>query len=204
MPKKLASKSASKSPDPAPRSRSATRGRSPTPKRTLNSVPTPDRYVNAVGMEGMRRRRAGAFSVGGPPETASAALWSSKRAGWGWRSMLKCLWDPSAAKDIPVNSVALRALEAVSLLINLMAFYMIVSLNKKLFKSRDKGGYGVTGVATLTFFQYITSWFMLRLSGVRAKPFERDEWKTRVTLHAASHHLSACLSVRPSTYLLYI
>ena len=142
--------------------------------------------------------------MGGPPETASAAPWSSEGGGGGWRDMLKCLWDPSAAKDIPVNSVALRALEAVSLLINLMAFYMIVSLNKKLFKSRDKGGYGVTGVATLTFFQYITSWFMLRLSGVRAKPFERDEWKTQVTRHAASHHSSACLSVCPPNYVLYV
>ena len=36
-----------------------------------------------------------------------------------------------------------RALEAASLLLNLIAFYLIVSLNKKLFKAKDKGGYGL-------------------------------------------------------------
>ena len=34
---------------------------------------------------------------------------------------------------------------------------------------REKGGFGLKGVATLTFFQYITSWFMLTASGVTPK-----------------------------------
>jgi hypothetical protein len=62
------------------------------------------------------------------------------------------------------------------------AFYMIVSLNKKLFREPEKGGYGLKGVATLTFFQYITSWVMLRLSGVQPKPFEAGEWKMKLLL----------------------
>lgn len=76
----------------------------------------------------------------------------------------------------------MRALEAVSLVLNLGAFYMIVSLNKKLFRDPEKGGYGLKGVATLTFFQYITSWVMLRLSGVKPKPFEDGEWKMKLLL----------------------
>ena len=42
----------------------------------------------------------------------------------------------------PGSPCLLRVVEGVSLLLNLLAFYLIVIANKKLFKDPAKGGYG--------------------------------------------------------------
>lgn len=61
-------------------------------------------------------------------------------------------------------------LPAVSLVLNLGAFYLIVSLNKKLFRDVEKGGYGLRGVATLTFFQV---WLLLAYCALATSRMQR-------------------------------
>jgi hypothetical protein len=60
----------------------------------------------------------------------------------GLASLLRMLWDPSQTSSIAPSSRLLRVVEVVSLLLNLLAFYLIVIANKKLFKDPAKGGYG--------------------------------------------------------------
>eukprot|EP00802_Teleaulax_amphioxeia_P013860 Tamp_13915.p1 GENE.Tamp_13915~~Tamp_13915.p1 ORF type:complete len:533 (+),score=76.79 Tamp_13915:22-1599(+) len=201
MPKKSVSRSASASKSPGRRSSSTSRGRSPTPKRTLNSVPTPERFSNPTYKpDGLRQR-----GRTGGPEGASAP--DNAGAG-GVAQLLKCLLNPSAAKDIPQESITRRILEALSLGMNLLAFYLIVSLNKKLFKDKDKGGYGLKGVATLTFFQYTTSYIMLCLTDVKSRPFEAGEqglrWLLVVIFALAPLASNMSLMLNPvSTYQLF-
>jgi hypothetical protein len=60
----------------------------------------------------------------------------------GLSSLFHMLWDPSKTTSIAPGSRLLRMVEGVSLLLNLLAFYLIVIANKKLFKDPAKGGYG--------------------------------------------------------------
>ena len=61
----------------------------------------------------------------------------------GLANLVRMLWDPSQTASIAPGSRMLRVVEVVSLLLNLMAFYLIVIANKKLFKDPAKGGYGI-------------------------------------------------------------
>jgi hypothetical protein len=147
-------------------------GRSPTPKRTLNSVATPDRFAGSSQSydlpAGLRSRLKGAAG-GKDAETEGWVRRQKVGSGasgvgeGGWRGLLKCLSDPSVANGMPVNSAALRALEAASLVLNLAAFYMIVSLNKKLFKPPEKGDASLSLSLSLSIYIYIYIYIYMKL-----------------------------------------
>lgn len=100
----------SKSPELDRRGRSTSRGRSPTPKRILISVATPDRYTSALpGKDAAGGLRSRLGKAGSAPAAAAAGKCGS---GGGWKQLVRCLFDPSAARDLPPDSVALRMLEA--------------------------------------------------------------------------------------------
>ena len=54
---------------------------------------------------------------------------------------------------------------------------------------------GLKGIATLSSWHYLAQCILLRLSGVRPKPFAKDQWKLRLSLifitgtlqHTATH-----------------
>ena len=139
-------------------------------------------YIYCEWTEGLRQRGVAGKSERGVAGAASGAAVVGREARSAAEELLRCLLNPSAAQNIPQDSIARRVLEAASLVLNLIAFYLIVYLNKKLFREREKGGFGLQGVATLTFYQYLTSWAMLCLSGVESLPFEAGEQGKHVLL----------------------
>ena len=114
-------------------------------------------------------------------EEAGAESRANRREGLA--NVARILWDPSQTASISPSSRLLRMVEAVSLLLNLAAFYLIVMANKKLFKDPAKGGYGFTGVGTLGCYHYSTSCLILRFCGSKPPvPFKEHEWRLKVVL----------------------
>ena len=56
--------------------------------------------------------RARPGKSGGAPGAAAAAAGRGGPSGGHWKDLVRCLFDPAAARDLPPDSTALRTLEA--------------------------------------------------------------------------------------------
>jgi hypothetical protein len=86
-------------------------------------------YIYCEWTEGLRQRGVAGKSERGVAGAASGAAVVGREARSAAEELLRCLLNPSAAQNIPQDSIARRVLEAASLVLNLIAFYLIVYLN---------------------------------------------------------------------------